>query len=408
MSYADLKDMQEERADLRSRARALLRKGDLTDQERSEMNHIDRELDRLNEDILAFQERSGVNRLGQDGNELVTSNGQPASERQVRYGVPFGPDQRVSSLGGGVDEEQDRAIRNFFLTGNYDHIAKRAQSESVSTEGGFLVPDNFSRQVLDLVRNETRAVQAGVQSMVFNEGSAAMWTEVSSGSTPAWRGEGETISESSVTFKAHRVDFKNLAVLVKISRELLADSPMPVQSIIGQVIAEDFGVSLDTAILSGSGGLQPVGISNWPADVTSTNVGGVPDWTTLQAAYLRLRSDNHTPNAMILNDTDENTFVNIREENQGGTDYVGGWLETPDNIDDLWEARLTTQAVSAGTAYIADWTQAVVAFRERFSTQVLTEAFASTGQIGIIFHMRADVHLNRPKAFEILTGMTTS
>lgn len=55
--------------------------------------------------------------------------------------------------------------------------------------------------------------------------------------------------------------------------------------------------------------------------------------------------------------------------------------------------------------YIGEFSKVIFMLRERMSVQMLTEAFATTGQVGFVCHVRADVILQYPAAFAVVTGV---
>jgi hypothetical protein len=47
----------------------------------------------------------------------------------------------------------------------------------------------------------------------------------------------------------------------------------------------------------------------------------------------------------------------------------------------------------------------VIGMRERMSIQRVSELFATSGQVGFVCHLRADVALLYPKSFAVVTGV---
>lgn len=55
--------------------------------------------------------------------------------------------------------------------------------------------------------------------------------------------------------------------------------------------------------------------------------------------------------------------------------------------------------------YVGDFSKLAFFFRERISIQTLVEAHATTGEIGFVGHVRADLGVLYPAAFAIVTGV---
>ena len=55
--------------------------------------------------------------------------------------------------------------------------------------------------------------------------------------------------------------------------------------------------------------------------------------------------------------------------------------------------------------YIGDFSKMYFAMRENVSIQLLNELYAGTGEIGFACHMRADLVVQYPAAFSVVTGV---
>ena len=54
---------------------------------------------------------------------------------------------------------------------------------------------------------------------------------------------------------------------------------------------------------------------------------------------------------------------------------------------------------------VGDFSKLLFAMRERLSIQRLDQTFATSGQVGFLVHVRADVLVTYPKAFALVTGV---
>ena len=55
--------------------------------------------------------------------------------------------------------------------------------------------------------------------------------------------------------------------------------------------------------------------------------------------------------------------------------------------------------------YLSDFSRVLFMMREQMSIQLLREAFATTGQIGFLCHVRADVAVTYPQALTVVKGV---
>jgi len=80
------------------------------------------------------------------------------------------------------------------------------------------------------------------------------------------------------------------------------------------------------------------------------------------------------------------------------------------NLPFIPTSQLPTD-VEVGTAddtseiFTGDFSGLYFLMRESLSIQLLREAYAKTGEIGFLCHMRADVVINYPQQFTVITGV---
>jgi HK97 family phage major capsid protein len=68
--------------------------------------------------------------------------------------------------------------------------------------------------------------------------------------------------------------------------------------------------------------------------------------------------------------------------------------------------NLTTgTSTDTSEVYVDDFSKVNFMMREQVSIQVANDLFASTGEIGFIRHVRADVAVMYPKAIAVVTGV---
>lgn len=111
-------------------------------------------------------------------------------------------------------------------TGRWSALApeiRAAMQEGVNTGGGFLVPDQLSRQVIDLARNASVTVAAGAITVPM-ESDHMILAKVVADPTAVWIGENVAIGDSDISFGAVTLTARKLAVLVKASNEVVSDA----------------------------------------------------------------------------------------------------------------------------------------------------------------------------------------
>lgn len=162
------------------------------------------------------------------------------------------------------------AVKKAGLTGDIDSKFKNLHKESVGEDGGFLVPEGISENILKKINGDeslmsrTNTLQVAGNNLTLNVDENAPWN---GGVTAAWTGEGKSITESKTSFKQASWRLHKLACLVSATDELLEDATA-LESYITASVPSAFVYQLNKAILTGNGVGKPLGIINSPFTVT--------------------------------------------------------------------------------------------------------------------------------------------
>jgi HK97 family phage major capsid protein len=155
--------------------------------------------------------------------------------------------------------------------GTSDTNIKNALSEGTDAAGGYSVPDYLSSEIIDNARAKSHVISAGAKTVSLAT-EKTMITKIASDPTVAWRLENAAIAESEPTFAGIQFQARSLAVLVKVSRELLEDS-LNIGEALNMALAGAIGAELDRVCLMGTGvAPQPTGILN-TAGINTVSMG---------------------------------------------------------------------------------------------------------------------------------------
>lgn len=286
-------------------------------------------------------------------------------------------------------------------------------SMSVGTDssGGYAVPHIIMPDILSALSPASALLQAGA-GIVPMEGGAKTVSTVVTENLPiaAWRNELGEVAESGPTFLANISAPKSLAMIVRISRELLHDGD-DVERALRQAIAQAFAKELDRVGLMGSGtSPEPRGLRNI-AGVNQVTLGAngtaLANYRPLLAAYgSTIDNDAPAPTAAIMSGR---TLLDF----EGLVDTTNQPLRRPRLLEPMGFHHTTqipsnlTLGTSNDTSeiYVGDFSGMYFLMRENLSIGLLREAYAKTGEIGFLCHVRADVVVNRPKQFTIVRGV---
>lgn len=328
--------------------------------------------------------RPYILRHGQSMVEFLARNGY-ATDHAIR-GVTEGGFLRAMVTGAKTDRE------------------RRALAEGSDSAGGYTVPTVLAARLIDRLRAKSVVFKAGAQTMPLTSDHHVI-ARVASDPAPAWRMENAAIAESEPTFDAIQLVPRSLAVMVKVSRELLEDS-VNLETALPEIMAAAMAVELDRVALLGTGTApQPRGIAS-PSGLTASGfAGGDLDYAALVKARTALRSVNHDMGAMILHARDEGTIAGL-------TDSTGQPLNIPPALANIPMLTTTAIPVDGGAGgdesmvLAGDFTKLLIGIRSAIRIEVSREVFAANHQYAFVAHLRADIAAEHNAAFTKLEGVT--
>lgn len=290
------------------------------------------------------------------------------------------------------------------VTGATTDAERRALAEGSDSAGGYTVPKTLSAELIDNLRAASVCVRAGAQTVPLDSNKHSI-AKVVADAVPAWRAENAALNESAPTFGQILFEPKSLAVLVKVSRELLDDS-LNVGTALPAVLTAALAQELDRVALIGSGTApEPRGITNTSGIGTTALGAALTSYAPLLAARTGLLTANvGEPTAVIMHPRDEGTL-------SGLTDTTDQPLALPPRLVGL-PMLTTTQIPTDGGAgddeskiIVGDFRKLLIGMREEIRVEILRERYADNHQVAFIAHMRADIAVQHAAAFHVITGV---
>jgi HK97 family phage major capsid protein len=139
----------------------------------------------------------------------------------------------------------------------------KALAAGDATAGGFLVPTQFSSEVIELLRAQSVVRKLGARTVQMPTGTLK-YPKLASGAAASYIGENVNISKSEETFGQLTLTFKKLAVLTPISNDLLRYSSPSADAIVRDDLVSAMATKEDSSFLRGSGtDATPKGLLNW-------------------------------------------------------------------------------------------------------------------------------------------------
>lgn len=150
--------------------------------------------------------------------------------------------------------------------------------ESVGAEGGFLVPPDFATAIWQKTQEEESLLarcaqlQTGSNSLTIPKDETTPW-QSTGGIQVYWEGEASAIPASKPLFESSTIRLVKLTALIPITEELMEDS-VGLDSWLRAKAPAKMTAKINTAVVSGTGMGQPLGILNAPSLITVSKESG--------------------------------------------------------------------------------------------------------------------------------------
>ena len=263
-------------------------------------------------------------------------------------------------------------------------------STSPDTDGGYLVPLEFERQIVmgleeaNVIRSIAKTITTSAERKIP---IAATHSEAQ------WTPENAAYTESNPTFAQKTIDAFKLTDLVKVSLELLQDSMFDLESYIAAEFARAFGIAEEEAFCVGTGTGQPTGIFTAQGGTVGVTAGSTVTVDNLIDLVYALKSPYRRNAVFLMRDITVSALRKLKDNN-------GVYLWQPSvqagQPDRLLGYPIYTSpyapAVASGARPIAfgDFTNYWIADRMGRTVQRLNELYAGNGQVGFIATERVD------------------
>ena len=319
------------------------------------------------------------------------------------------PSKGTEEKTGRASAEYKKAFWNAMRTRSgegLDLVVKNALQIGTDTEGGYLVPDEFERTLVEALEDEN--IFRRFANVITTSSGDHKIPVVASKGTASWIDEEGTIPESDDSFGQVSIGAYKLGTMIKVSEELLNDSVFSLESYISKEFARRIGNKEEESFFIGDGSGKPTGIlaatGGAQLGVTAASATAITIDEVLDLFY-SLKAPYRNRAAFVMNDA---TVKAIRKLKDGNGQYL--WQPslqagTPDTILNrplYTSAYVPTIASAAKTVAFGDFSYYWVADRQGRTFKRLNELFAVTGQVGFVATQRVDGKLILPEAVKIL------
>lgn len=313
------------------------------------------------------------------------------------------PTKSIETKTGKASDEYKKAFWNVMRSKNPHYDVVNALQVGEDSEGGYLVPDEFERTLIQSLEEEN--IFRKLAKIIQTSSGDRKIPVVTTHGSASWLDEEELYPDTDEVFGQTSIGAYKLGTFIKVSDELLNDSVFDLQSYISTEFARRIGSKEEEAFFVGDGSGKPTGIfaalggaqlGATTAGATAVTVDEVLD------LFYSLKSPYRKKAVFVMNDT---TVKAIRKLKDGQGQYLWQPALTAGTPDTILNRPVYTSAyvptIEAGAKTIAfgDFGYYWIADRQGRSFKRLNELFATTGQVGFMATQRVDGKLILPEAY---------
>ena len=316
------------------------------------------------------------------------------------------PEKNILGKQGRASDEYRDAFWKMVRDRGARYTVFNALQVGTDSEGGFLVPDEYERTLVQALQEENKL--RSLCKVIRTSSGDRKIPLVASHGTASWVDEEGLIPESDDAFGLISLGAHKVASIIKVSDELLQDSVFDLESYIATEFARRVGDAEEAAFINGDGAGKPLGplhdTNGAAAGVTAASATAFTSDEIIDLVY-SLKAPYRKRAIFLFNDQ---TIKALRKLKDPQGQYL--WQPSlqagqPNTLLGYgYETSTHMPTIEAGAKPIlfGDFSSYWIADRDGRSIQRLNELYAATGQIGFRVTQRLDGRLIQPEGMKCL------
>jgi HK97 family phage major capsid protein len=386
-----IEQLHEKRGQIWERAKEIMDKAEaegrsLSEEERGHVNTAFADMDKIKGDI-EIAERAAEARKIMD------------SSMGAKAGLQMADDVKQNDTYRGAFWKAMNQTRNALNNEEY-----RALSVGTAEDGGYTVPDEFERQLIQALEDVN--VMRGLATVIQTSSGTREIPVVTDRGTAFWTAEKGAYTESDHEFDQETLSAYKLTTLMKVTEELLNDSAFNLEAYIAGQYAIRIGSKEEEAFVAGDGTGKPTGILVSGAAGHETAATGAITADELFQHYHSLRRPYRARASWLMADSTVLAVRLLKADTDGQYLWqpglqagqpdrlLGRPVFTSDFVEEIGAGKKIAAFGDMSYYWIADRTQTVI--------QRLNELYAANGFVGFRAFKRVDGKLILPEAVKIL------
>lgn len=343
--------------------------------------------------------------LGNDIARLERANELEAAMNAVADPILGEPHSGKASGTGTASASYKQAFWNAIRNKHYTSAVQNALQVGTDTEGGYLVPDEFERQLIEALEEEN--VFRTLATVITTASGDRKIPIVSDKGEASWIDEEGAFPLSDDTFGQKSLGAYKVGTALKVSTELLNDSAFDLEAYISREFGRRLGTKEEEAFWVGDGKSKPTGIFNTTdgAETGVTAASASVTFDDMLELYYSLKSPYRKKATWAMNDATVKALRKVK-------DTTGQYIWQPSVVagvpDMIMNRPYVTSsyipALASGKTGIAfgDFSYYWIGDRQGITFKRLDELFSMTGQVGFLASKRVDGKLILPEAVKLL------
>lgn len=357
--------------------------------------------------VLSAEDTATYNKMEQEIEDLTAAidRQQRAADREAQLarpvnspitGKPYTGEVGVEKKIGRASDEYKNAMLSA-MRSNFRNVSNILQ-EGVDADGGFLVPDEYDRRLIDVLDDEN--IMRGLATTITTAGQHKI-NIAATKPAAAWIEEGGALSFGDATFDQLYLDAYKLHVAIKVTEELLYDNAFGLENYIITQFGKALANAEEDAFLNGDGKGKPTGIfaKTGGGQIAGTLTSAIKSDDLIDLVY-GLKRPYRKNASFIMNDA---TLASLRKlkDNNGAYIWQPSYKEgEPDRV--LGYTVHTSSFAPANAIAFGDYSYYNIGDRGSRSFAELRELFAGNGMVGFLAKERVDGKLILPEAVQLL------
>ena len=360
---------------------------------------------------LSAEDNAAYMRMEQEIEDLTTTidRQQRAEQLEQRLNAPTntpltgkpGSGSAGNGRTGRASDEYKAAMIGAFRS-NFRNVSNVLQ-EGVDADGGYLVPEEYDRRLIDVLEEENIMRSLGTKITTSGQHKINI---AATKPAASWIEEGGALTFGDATFSQIFLDAYKLHVAIKVTEELLYDNAFNLENYIVTQFGRALANAEEDAFLNGNGTGKPLGLfaAKGGGTVAETLTAAIKSDDLLSLIYA-LKRPYRRKASFILNDQ---TLASLRKLKDNNGAYIWQPSYQAGEPDRLLGYTVHTSAYAPADAIaFGDYSYYNIGDRGTRSFAELKELFAGNGMVGFVAKERVDGKLVLPEAVQILKLQTT-